>query len=119
MAQHAARQSPDHARETGLTTPPPLPPNPSTPKATTPPAPMIAAPVSPATPVSLPSSSAPVPRRPAVRPVPDETACDLCGASLDDHSGHYHMVSPLTARKVAVCRTCRRAALGEGYRPRA
>ena len=45
--------------------------------------------------------------------------CDLCGAHLGVHSGHFHMVSPLTARHVSVCRTCRRAALGEGYRPRA
>ena len=35
------------------------------------------------------------------------------------HAGHFHMVSPLTARHVSVCRTCRRAALSEGYRPRA
>jgi hypothetical protein len=45
--------------------------------------------------------------------------CDLCGEHLGVHSGHFHMVSPLTARHVSVCRTCRRAALGEGYRPRA
>ncbi len=45
--------------------------------------------------------------------------CDLCGEPLGVHSGHFHMVSPLTARHVSVCRTCRRAALGEGYRPRA
>jgi len=45
--------------------------------------------------------------------------CDLCGEHLGEHAGHFHMVSPLTARHVSVCRTCRRAALGEGYRPRA
>ena len=45
--------------------------------------------------------------------------CDLCGGQLGRHSGHFHMVSPLTARHVSVCRTCRRAALSEGYRPRA
>lgn len=45
--------------------------------------------------------------------------CDLCGGELGRNAGHFHMVSPLTARHVSVCRTCRRAALGEGYRPRA
>jgi len=45
--------------------------------------------------------------------------CDLCGEQLGRHAGHFHMVSPLTARHVSVCRTCRRAALSEGYRPRA
>jgi hypothetical protein len=45
--------------------------------------------------------------------------CELCGAHLGVRSGDFHMVSPLTARHVSVCRTCRRAALSEGYRPRA
>ncbi len=45
--------------------------------------------------------------------------CDLCGESLGSHAGQFPMVSPLTARRVSVCRTCRRAALSEGYRPRA
>jgi hypothetical protein len=45
--------------------------------------------------------------------------CDLCGQPLGRDVGHFHMVSPLTARRVSVCRTCRRAALSEGYRPRA
>ncbi len=44
--------------------------------------------------------------------------CDLCGQPLGRDVGHFHMVSPLTARRVSVCRTCRRAALSEGYRPR-
>ncbi len=44
--------------------------------------------------------------------------CDLCGEPLGRHAGRFPMVSPLTARYVTVCRTCRRAALGEGYRPR-
>jgi hypothetical protein len=45
--------------------------------------------------------------------------CDLCGEQLGRNAGHFHMTSPLTARHVSVCRTCRRAALSEGYRPRA
>ena len=45
--------------------------------------------------------------------------CDLCGESLGSHAGQFPMVSPLTASHVSVCRTCRRAALSEGYRPRA
>jgi len=44
--------------------------------------------------------------------------CDLCGQPLGRDAGQFHMVSPLTARRVSVCRTCRRAALSEGYRPR-
>jgi hypothetical protein len=44
--------------------------------------------------------------------------CDLCGQPLGRDVGQFHMVSPLTARRVSVCRTCRRAALSEGYRPR-
>ena len=45
--------------------------------------------------------------------------CDLCGESLGSHTGQFPMVSPLTAGRVSVCRTCRRAALSEGYRSRA
>jgi hypothetical protein len=44
--------------------------------------------------------------------------CDLCGEPLGRDAGHFPMVSPLTARHVTVCRTCRRATLSEGYRPR-
>ncbi len=59
----------------------------------------------------------------AIRPVPQPVIatahCDLCGEPLSEHAGHFAMTSPLTARKVTVCRTCRRAALSEGYRPRA
>ena len=55
-----------------------------------------------------------------VGPVSREYArCDLCGESLGSHTGQFPMVSPLTASHVSVCRTCRRAALSEGYRPRA
>jgi len=58
-----------------------------------------------------------------LRPVPlevvDVAHCELCGQPLGEHAGHFHMVSPLTARRVTVCRTCRRAALSEGYLPRA
>jgi hypothetical protein len=48
----------------------------------------------------------------------DEVRCALCGASLVGKRERYRMVSPLVAMgKVTVCRTCRRAALSEGYRP--
>jgi hypothetical protein len=67
------------------------------------------------------AQQAPAPVKP-LRPVPlevIETAhCDLCGQPLSEHAGHFAMTSPLTARKVTVCRTCRRAALSEGYHPR-
>jgi len=57
--------------------------------------------------------------RPAGSASREYAHCDLCGEPLGSHTGHFHMVSPLTARHVSVWRTCRRAALGEGYRPRA
>jgi len=72
--------------------------------------------------ITAPAAGQPAPR---VLPQPlgpesrEYALCDLCGEHLGAHSGHFHMVSPLTARHVSVCRTCRRAALGEGYRPRA
>ena len=58
-------------------------------------------------------------RRPVTSSSREYAVCDLCGGQLGRNSGHFHMVSPLTARHVSVCRTCRRAALSEGYRPRA
>jgi hypothetical protein len=72
---------------------------------------------------AVPSGAAP---RPAVFSAPPRSTaaareyvqCDLCGQPLGRDVGHFHMVSPLTARRVSVCRTCRRAALSEGYRPR-
>ena len=117
----AALRPPDDAQPTGLTTPPPAygPPGQVTSRPAQA-APVVAAvPAAPApvTPIKR-QAPAKAARHPA-RAAPSERFCDLCGTGLDDHSGHYHMVSPLTARKVAVCRTCRRAALSEGYRPRA
>ena len=116
---HAPLRSPDNAAQpTGLTTPLPAygPPD----RSELAPAAAQAAPALPApapvTPLKRPAArQRPVKSAPAV----GEAVCDLCGAGLDHHSGHYHMTSPLTARKVQVCRTCRRAALSEGYRPRA
>ena len=128
---HAALRPPDDAQPTGLTTPlqaydrpaqAPLQPAGHNGSAAAD-APAVRAPLAPAvpapvTPLKRPAAPAKTGRR-ASRPSTAEAFCDLCGAGLDDHSGHYHMVSPLTARKVSVCRTCRRAALSEGYRPRA
>ena len=71
--------------------------------------------------IATPAAGQPAPRM-LPQPLGPESReyalCDLCGEHLGVHSGHFHMVSPLTARHVSVCRTCRRAALGEGYRPR-
>jgi hypothetical protein len=90
---------------------------------------MTTAPAVPATtvssgtpvPLDVPTTSAKAPAR--ARPVSSSSreyaVCDLCGGQLGRNAGHFHMVSPLTARHVSVCRTCRRAALSEGYRPRA
>jgi hypothetical protein len=48
----------------------------------------------------------------------DDMRCALCGASLVGQQERYRLVSPLVSMgTVTVCRTCRRAALGEGYRP--
>jgi hypothetical protein len=80
-----------------------------------------AASVSAGTPVPLdaPAAKAPARARPETSSSREYAVCDLCGAQLGRNAGHFHMVSPLTARHVSVCRTCRRAALSEGYRPRA
>jgi hypothetical protein len=114
MARNPVAQSPDHAI---------LAPTPAAslavPAPATGPAPADAAalPLDPntaaarPTPETKPRSDGPVSR--------EYARCDLCGEALGGHAGHFHMVSPLTARHVSVCRTCRRAALGEGYRPRA
>jgi hypothetical protein len=48
----------------------------------------------------------------------DEARCALCGASLVGKRERFKVVSPLVSMgRVTVCRTCRRAALSEGYRP--
>ena len=48
----------------------------------------------------------------------DSGRCALCGAQLGARSLRYHLVSPLCCdAPITVCHTCRRAALGEGYRP--
>jgi hypothetical protein len=44
--------------------------------------------------------------------------CALCGTRLDDGARRFTVVSPRSVdRTLTVCRTCRKAALGEGYRP--
>jgi hypothetical protein len=48
----------------------------------------------------------------------DDATCALCGARLTAASLHYHVVSPQSSEtRLAVCHLCRKAALGEGYRP--
>jgi len=69
-------------------------------------------------PLDAPAAKTPTRARPVTGSSREYAVCDLCGAQLGRNAGHFHMVSPLTARHVSVCRTCRRAALGEGYRPR-
>jgi hypothetical protein len=51
-----------------------------------------------------------------VRPI-DGAHCALCGARLSGRSLRYHVVSPQCCEMITVCRTCHKAALGEGYRP--
>lgn len=60
------------------------------------------------------------PAQPHIAPVValPATRCALCGASLANQRVSYRMLSPLVAMgPVTVCRSCRRAAIGEGYVP--
>ena len=43
--------------------------------------------------------------------------CGLCGSKLSARSLRYHVVSPQCCETITVCHVCRKAALGEGYRP--
>ncbi len=44
--------------------------------------------------------------------------CSLCGLPLDDERPRFSLVSPMGhGKRITVCSTCHRAALGEGYRP--
>lgn len=43
--------------------------------------------------------------------------CGLCGARLSAKELRYHVISPQCCETITVCRTCHKAALGEGYRP--
>jgi hypothetical protein len=48
----------------------------------------------------------------------DSTTCALCGSRLSARALRYHMVSPQSCDdRLTVCHVCRKAALGEGYRP--
>jgi len=61
--------------------------------------------------------AASVPQPPApVRSI-DGAHCALCGTKLSARSLRYRVVSPQSCDLVTVCRTCHKAALGEGYRP--
>ena len=48
----------------------------------------------------------------------DSAHCGLCGAKLSAKALRYHVVSPQCCETtITVCHMCRKAALGEGYRP--
>ena len=48
----------------------------------------------------------------------DSAHCGLCGAKLSARALRYRVVSPQCCEStITVCRTCRKAALSEGYRP--
>jgi hypothetical protein len=47
----------------------------------------------------------------------DSAHCGLCGAKLSARSLRYRVISPQRCEMMTVCHTCRKAALGEGYRP--
>jgi predicted RNA-binding Zn-ribbon protein involved in translation (DUF1610 family) len=48
----------------------------------------------------------------------DSAHCGLCGAQLSARALRYHVVSPQCCETtITVCHMCRKAALGEGYRP--
>jgi hypothetical protein len=59
----------------------------------------------------------PATRPPATVRSIDSAHCALCGAKLSARSLRYRVVSPQSCDLVTVCRTCHKAALGEGYRP--
>ena len=62
-------------------------------------------------PVSMQTCDAPV------RSI-DSTTCALCGKRLSARALRYHMMSPQSCdARLTVCYVCRKAALGEGYRP--
>ncbi len=80
--------------------------------------------------VVQPLPSSPEPDESTVHPAPSanqpaasvhlmETAtCALCGTKLATDALRYRMVTPQSTDSViTVCRTCRKASLGEGYRP--
>ena len=47
-----------------------------------------------------------------------EPVCGLCGKRLGGRALRYQLVPPQAAHQpITVCHTCRKAALGEGYRP--
>jgi hypothetical protein len=60
---------------------------------------------------------APVTTPPATVSSIDSAHCALCGAKLSARALRYHVVSPQVCEMITVCRTCHKAALGEGYRP--
>jgi hypothetical protein len=44
--------------------------------------------------------------------------CSLCGSPLGADRRRFSLVSPIGGgKRITVCSTCHRAALGEGYRP--
>ena len=51
-------------------------------------------------------------------PRTDPLSCSLCGLPFDHGERRFGLVSPIGGgRQGVVCSLCRRAALGEGYRP--
>lgn len=65
-----------------------------------------------------PEEQARTKRLEVVAPPESEPVCSLCGLPLARGSRRFVLVSPMGGgRQVVVCSLCRRAALGEGYRP--
>jgi predicted RNA-binding Zn-ribbon protein involved in translation (DUF1610 family) len=61
---------------------------------------------------------APADKPPATVRSIDSAHCGLCGARLSARALRYRVVSPQCCEStLTVCRTCRKAALSEGYRP--
>lgn len=58
-----------------------------------------------------------MPDHPATVRALESARCALCGRTLSARALHYRVVSPQKCEMMTVCYTCRRAALGEGYRP--
>jgi hypothetical protein len=68
-------------------------------------------------PVPRSDVAVPVVVRPKAVQLVESPHCSLCDDPLGDRSSGSQLVSPHDGARVVVCRTCRRAALSEGYRP--
>ncbi len=68
-------------------------------------------------PLTSAADATPVPDADALVGLFDTGQCGLCGAPFGPRALRYSLLSPHSSDRVTVCHVCRKAALGEGYRP--